>query len=114
MAKSKDVRMMTVYSGARLVTYDQTFKLTPDMLAGNISRATSPSPCICAKVICGLTVTPFTTEDFRYWWEDVANNEDLQPGGVPRNCWRMASRQSRDHRQPHDPLFMGQREPAVL
>src|SRR5690606_1701877 len=27
---------------------------------------------------------PFTTEDFRYWWEDVANNEALSPVGVPR------------------------------
>jgi len=26
---------------------------------------------------------PFTTEDFRYWWEDVANNEELSPTGPP-------------------------------
>jgi peptide/nickel transport system substrate-binding protein len=26
---------------------------------------------------------PFTTDDFRYYWEDVANNSDLQPGGLP-------------------------------
>ena len=27
---------------------------------------------------------PFTAEDFRYWWEDVANNDDLSPSGPPR------------------------------
>jgi peptide/nickel transport system substrate-binding protein len=26
---------------------------------------------------------PFTSEDFRYWWEDVANNEALSPVGPP-------------------------------
>ena len=26
---------------------------------------------------------PFTTEDFRYWWEDVATNEQLSPMGPP-------------------------------
>ena len=31
MAKPKDVRWMTVYSGARLVAYDETFQLMPDL-----------------------------------------------------------------------------------
>src|SRR5262249_46670488 len=26
---------------------------------------------------------PFTTEDFRYFWEDVANNKEVSPAGVP-------------------------------
>ncbi len=26
---------------------------------------------------------PFTTADFRYWWENVANNKRLSPGGPP-------------------------------
>ena len=28
---------------------------------------------------------PFTTEDFRYYWEDVANNKELSPSGPPRD-----------------------------
>ena len=28
---------------------------------------------------------PFTTEDFRYYWEDVANDKDLSPLGPPTN-----------------------------
>ena len=27
---------------------------------------------------------PFTSEDFRYYWEDVANNKDLSPFGLPQ------------------------------
>ena len=27
---------------------------------------------------------PFTAEDFRYYWEDVANNKDLSPFGLPQ------------------------------
>ena len=26
---------------------------------------------------------PFTSEAFRYFWEDIANNEELMPTGVP-------------------------------
>jgi peptide/nickel transport system substrate-binding protein len=26
---------------------------------------------------------PFTSEDFRYWWDDVANNPNLSPSGPP-------------------------------
>src|SRR3546814_4140000 len=34
------------------------------------------------------TLLPYTTlfrssEDFRYWWEDVANNPELSPSGPP-------------------------------
>ena len=28
---------------------------------------------------------PFTAEDFRYWWQDVANNPSLAPLGPPRS-----------------------------
>ena len=27
---------------------------------------------------------PFTSEDFRFWWNDVANNPELSPGGLDR------------------------------
>ena len=28
---------------------------------------------------------PFTAEDFRYYWEDVANNKELAPAGPPKD-----------------------------
>ena len=32
MAKPKDIRMMVIYSGTRLVSYNDSFKLSPDLL----------------------------------------------------------------------------------
>ena len=84
MAKPKDVRMMTVYSGARLVTYDQTFKLTPDLLKAMEIEGNKTFTLHLRKGHQWSDGTPFTTEDFRYWWEDVANNKVLFKGGVPR------------------------------
>ncbi len=31
---------------------------------------------------------PFTSEDFRYCWEDVIHNEDLRAGGLPLRAAR--------------------------
>jgi peptide/nickel transport system substrate-binding protein len=33
---------------------------------------------------------PFTSEDFRFYWEDVANNEELSPAG-PATDWRVGT-----------------------
>ena len=51
MAKPKDIRMMVIYSGARLVTYNENFKLAPDILKSidNVEGNQAYSPCICAK-----------------------------------------------------------------
>ena len=83
MASPKDSRLMVVYGYARLVAYDSKFELKPDILQA-------------FEVADGRIFTfhlrpghkwsngdPFTTEDFRYFWEDVANNQELTPGGPP-------------------------------
>ena len=83
MANSKDIRMMTVYGYARLVGYERRYNLVADILESyDIEDAR----------IFTLHLRPghkwsdgsaFTAEDFRYWWEDVANNSDLAPLGPP-------------------------------
>ncbi|MEP1205802.1 MAG: ABC transporter substrate-binding protein [Rhizobiaceae bacterium] len=84
MSKPKDVRWMTVYSGARLVAYDETFQLKPDILKA-IDNADNKSFTLhLRKGHQWSDGQPFTTEDFRYWWEDVAQNEALSKGGPPR------------------------------
>lgn len=83
MAKTKDVRWMTVYSGARLVAYDQTFKLAPDILKSLEVNGNKEFTLHLRKGHKWSDGQPFTTEDFRYWWEDVANNSDLSKGGPP-------------------------------
>ena len=83
MASPKDTRLMVVYGYARLVAYTPALALVPDMLE-------------TVEVEGGRIFTlrlraehkwsdgePFTSEDFRYWFEDVAKNPALSPAGLP-------------------------------
>ncbi len=82
MAKPKDIRMMVIYSGARLVTYDDSFKLAPDILK---SVDVVEGRIFTLRIRKGHKWSdgqPFTSEDFRYYWEDVANNKELSRGGL--------------------------------
>ncbi len=83
MAKAKDIRMVTVYGYARLVAYTPDFKLVPDILE---SFEVEDGRIFTFRLRPGHKWSdgaPFTAEDFRYYWEDVANNEDLSPFGPP-------------------------------
>ena len=84
MGKQKDIRQMTIYGYARLVGYNRKLDLVADILQD-------------IEVVEGRQFTlhlrkghrwsdghPFTSEDFRYYWEDVANDPDLGKGGPPR------------------------------
>lgn len=84
MAKPKDIRQMVVYSGARLVNYDQTFTLRPDILKDVATDDYKSFTLTIRKGHLWSDGTPFTAEDFRYWWEDVAQEEMIVKGGVPR------------------------------
>lgn len=81
LARAKDIRLMSVYGYARLVGYNKDLKLHADILER-------------VEQIDGHTFTlhlrkghkwsdghPFTTEDFRYYWEDMANNKVMSPHG---------------------------------
>ena len=57
---------------------------------------------------------PFTTEDFRYYWEDVAQNKELSPAGLPEFMIVDGKPPAFEVcRRAHDPLFLGQAEPAL-
>ena len=82
--RSKDVKMFSVYGYARLVTYGENLELVPDILADVTSE---DERIYTLKLRQGHKWSdghPFTAEDFRYYWEDVANNEELSPAGPPR------------------------------
>ena len=83
IARARDIRLMSVYGYARLMGYTPDLELVPDLL-------------LAVDVVDDRAYTlhlrpghkwsdgePLTTEDFRYWWEDVANNEELSPSGPP-------------------------------
>lgn len=84
MARAKDARQMTVYGYARLVVYEPgKFELIPDILR---SYEVKDGREFTFRLRPGHKWSdgqPFTAEDFRYWWEDVANNEELSPVGPP-------------------------------
>lgn len=83
MAKAKDVRMMTVYGYARLVGSNEDFRLEADILKSVNIKEGRIFTLTLRKGHKWSDGQPFTSEDFRFYWEDVANNEDLSPFGPP-------------------------------
>jgi peptide/nickel transport system substrate-binding protein len=82
--RSRDTRLFTVYGYARLVVYDRKLEIVPDILAGLDVQDGRIFTLHLRKGHRWSDGEPFTAEDFRYWWEDVANNHELSPAGPPR------------------------------
>ena len=83
MSDQRDLRMMTIYSYARLVTYDETLHVVPDILESVEIKDDKVFTLHLRDGHKWSDGAPFTAEDFRYWWEDVANNKRLSPSGPP-------------------------------
>lgn len=84
IANPRDVRLMTVYGYARLVGYDESLQLKPDIL---LEVQNEDDRVFTFKLRPGHKWSdghPFTAEDFRYYWEDICGNKQLAPGGPPR------------------------------
>jgi len=84
MAKDRDIRMMVVYGYARLVGYDEHLQLAPDILQSLDNVGNRVFTLHLRPGHRWSDGQPFTSEDFRYFWEDVANNKELSPFGLPR------------------------------
>jgi peptide/nickel transport system substrate-binding protein len=83
MSQPRDTRMMVVYGYARLVVYDHDYKIVPDLLESFEAKDDRSFTFHLRKGHKWSDGKPFTTEDFRYFWEDVAQNKELSPAGVP-------------------------------
>ncbi len=82
IAKARDVRYLSVYGYTRLVGYDADLQLRPDLL----ERVDVEGGRFTFTLRQGHRWSdghPFTSEDFRYYWEDVANEKALSPEGPP-------------------------------
>ncbi len=79
--RSKDTRIMVVYGYARLMTYDAEFTIRPDILERVDVALGRVFTLHLRKGHRWSDGHPFTTEDFRYWWEDIANERALSPLG---------------------------------
>ncbi len=82
IAKARDVRYLSVYGYTRLVGYDSDLSLRPDLLE-QVDVAGGQFTFTLRKGHRWSDGHPFTTEDFRYYWEDVANERALSPEGPP-------------------------------
>ena len=83
MGGPKDTRMMVVYGYARLVGYTPSLTLEPDILKSIDVQHNAVFTLHLRKGHKWSDGQPFTSEDFRYWFEDVAQNKYLSPSGLP-------------------------------
>ncbi len=84
MGRSKDIRMLVVYGYARLVGYDHDMELRPDLLERYEVEDGRRFRLFLRKGHRWSDGAPFTAEDFRYYWDDIANHRELAPLGPPR------------------------------
>ncbi len=85
VSRTRDTRLLYVYGNARLVGYDLDLELVPDILA---DFTVEEGRIFTFRLRPGHRWSdgePFTTEDLRFYWEDVATNEALSPVGPPIN-----------------------------
>lgn len=81
VGSDRDTRQMTTFGYARLVAFGPDLTLQPDILQ---SYTVDEGRRFTFHLRPGHRWSdghPFTAEDFRYWWEDIANNRDLNPNG---------------------------------
>lgn len=83
MARDRDIRMMVVYGYARLVGYDEKLRFVPDICASFENVGDREFTFHLRPGHRWSDGTPFTADDFRYFWEDIANNKSLSPLGLP-------------------------------
>ena len=84
MGKQKDIRQMTIYGYARLVCYTPELDLEADILESYEVKEGRIFTLHLRKGHRWSDGVPFTSEDFRYYWEEVANNPELSEGGPPK------------------------------
>ncbi len=83
VTRGKDTRLMYVYGYARLVAFTPDLRLVPDIVA---AYEVEDGRIFTFRLREGHRWSdgaPFTAEDFRFWWEDWANDRELRPYGLP-------------------------------
>ena len=84
VGRAKDTRLLVVYGYARLVCYDENLELVADIAETVEIEDGRTFTFTLRKGHKWSDGQPFTAEDFRYYWEDVANNDELSPAGPPK------------------------------
>ena len=84
MGRKKDTRQLVVYGYARLIGYDETFEFVPDILKSYDVQEGRIFTFRLRKGHRWSDGHPFTAEDFRYYFEDVATNRKVSNESLPR------------------------------
>ena len=81
---AKDTRIMVIYGYARLVAYNTDFAIVPDIAE---SVDVENNKVFTFHLRPGHKWSdgePFTAEDFRFYWEDMANDPEVSRFGPPK------------------------------
>lgn len=83
MGKAKDLGQITVYTYARLVGYASDYTIQPDIAEAFVVGDGRDFVFKLRKGHRWSDGHPVSSEDFRYFWEDMVKNEKLGKKGVP-------------------------------
>lgn len=83
IGRARDLRLLSVIGYTRLVVYNETFEIVPDLVESYTIEDERIFTFRLRQDHRWSDGHPFTAEDFRYYWEDVANNKELSPSGPP-------------------------------
>ena len=83
IGQGSDARSLLPFAYSRLIVYDENYRLTPDILASFDVQEGRIFTFHLREGHRWSDGSPFTTEDFRYYWEDIATNPKLSPDGLP-------------------------------
>ncbi|MEC9347303.1 MAG: ABC transporter substrate-binding protein [Pseudomonadota bacterium] len=81
--RDRYLRHMVVYGYARIVGYDENYNIVPDIARDYTVEEGRIFTFHLRHGHRWSDGKPLTSEDFRYWWEDIVLNEELNPGGIP-------------------------------
>jgi peptide/nickel transport system substrate-binding protein len=81
--RARDIRYISSWAYTRLVGYDRKLELKPDILEKVDAEEDRIFTFTLRAGHKWSDGAPFTSDDFRYYWEEVALNKDLSPAGIP-------------------------------
>jgi peptide/nickel transport system substrate-binding protein len=81
ITRERETRFFNIYGYAHLVGFNKQLELVPDILAGFEAKEGREFTLRLRKGHKWSDGQPFTAEDFRFFWEDVALNKELSPTG---------------------------------
>ncbi len=83
IGRARELRLLNTISYNRLVVYNDKYDFVPDLCERFEVQDERVFTFHLRKGHKWSDGSPFTAEDFRYYWEDVANNAEISPSGPP-------------------------------